>query len=116
MFPGQTSASSSGRKSASLIMKLETQLQIKPGEKLNFRLRLINDTYEECKVNIAFRLIGGDEGVNADSTEPVIIKALGTKTVDIPALAPLKKGMYFFEAEIRYKGETVKSAREFEVK
>ena len=87
---------------------------VKPGESINIKLRLINDTYERFDGVVELRVMSGDKGVSVGSCKTTV-DPLGIQILEIPVRFPSENGKYRLEAMILYKGETVKSIREITI-
>lgn len=84
------------------------------GQQLNIPIHLINDTYDRVENSIKLTIFNGNEIVFNQSSS-YILDGLQKKIIDIPVIVPNKKGKCRLEAEIVYKGESIKSIREFSI-
>jgi beta-galactosidase len=88
--------------------------KLKTGSEITFPLNLINDTYENWKGSIKLSLLSKELIIN----EQVInceIAPLGREIYSATLKMPANKGKYRLVGEITYKGESVKSIREFSI-
>jgi beta-galactosidase len=88
---------------------------VQKGQKFIVPVHLINDTYDSVEDSVKLNLYIGNVLVLNQSV-PYQLSSLGKKIIEIPVIIPDKNGICRMEAEISYKGELVKSIREFEVK
>ncbi len=88
---------------------------LQKGQKFIVPVHLINDTYESVEDSVKLNLYIGNVLIMNQSV-PYQLSSLGKKIIEIPVIIPDKNGICRMEAEINYKGELVKSIREFEIK
>jgi hypothetical protein len=88
--------------------------QVSPGCNLNLSIYLINDTYDLVENKLKLRLIKDDKIV-IEKQIIIDLKELQKKILEIPLTIPMEEGDYSLEAELIYKGESIKSVREFVV-
>lgn len=88
---------------------------VKPHQQLTIPIHLINDTYDRFEDSVRLTIYNGNEMVLNQSVS-FSLDGPGKKIIEIPVTVPGKKGQCQLEAEIRYKGESVKSIREFNIK
>lgn len=84
------------------------------GQHLTIPIHLINDTYDPIRDSIRLTFSYGNE-LAFSKAAAFTLDGLRKKVIDIPVTVPGKKGSCRMEAEIRYKGESVKSIREFSI-
>jgi hypothetical protein len=87
---------------------------VKAGQQLNIPVYLINDTYESFEDSVRLTISIGNEIVKKQSVF-VSLNTLQKKIIEIPITIHYTKGKCRLEAEIVYKGESVKSIREFNI-
>ncbi|HCS21900.1 MAG TPA: hypothetical protein DIW47_15305, partial [Bacteroidetes bacterium] len=78
-------------------------------------VHLINDTYDSVEDSVKLNLYM-DNVLALSRSVSYKLSGLGKEIIEMPVIIPDKKGIYRMEAEISYKGELIKSIREFEVK
>lgn len=88
---------------------------VKPRQQLTIPIHLINDTYDRFEDSVRLTIYNGNEMVFNRSAS-FSLDGLGKKIIEIPVTVPDKKGQCRLEAEISYKGESVRSIREFSIK
>jgi beta-galactosidase len=88
--------------------------KLKSGSELKVNINLINDTYEPWDGSVKLSVISGARILNNISIKTNLV-ALGRRIVSIPVKMPEEKGPYKLIAEITYKGESVKSIREYSI-
>lgn len=86
--------------------------KLQPGTGLDIKINLINDTYDPWTGSVKLSLISEDQPVDLHSIHTELIP-LGKEVLTLPVTLPEKQGAYKLIAEIDYKGESVKSIREF---
>ena len=84
------------------------------GQQLTLPVHLINDTYDRVENSVQLIIYIGNE-VIFNQSAPFSLNSLQKKIIEIPVTIPNKKGQCRMEAEIVYKGESVKSVREFSI-
>jgi hypothetical protein len=87
---------------------------VKAGQQLNIPVYLINDTYENFEDSVRLT-IKDDNQIVIKQSVFVSLNTLQKKIMEIPVKIPNTKGKCRLEAEIAYKGESVKSIREFNI-
>jgi len=87
---------------------------MKKGQQLTIPVYLINDTYERVEDSIKLVIYNGNEVVFNKSAS-YRLDGLQQKVINIPLFVPDKKGYCRLEAAIVYKGDTIKSIREFTI-
>lgn len=87
---------------------------VKKGQKMTIPVILINDTYEQVKDTLRLSVINANEKVLSQSVN-YELDGLQKKTIQIPIIIPDIMGPSRLEAKIVYKGESVKSIREFKI-
>jgi len=88
---------------------------LKNGEKISVPVHLINDTYDMVTDSVRLRILSGEEVIFSQSAA-YLLNGLEKKIIQIPVTVPAtKSGQCVLEAEIHFKGETVKSIREFSI-
>ncbi len=88
---------------------------LKYGEKISVPVHLINDTYDSVTDSVRLTIHSGEEVIFSQSAA-YKLDGLEKKIIQIPVTVPaIKSGQYVLEAEIHFKGETVKSIREFSI-
>ena len=85
---------------------------MKKGEQSTVRIFLINDTYEKVSDTLRLSIMTGGEREISQSSA-YVLEGLQKKIIEIPITIPEKAGGSRLEAEIIYKGEPIKSVREF---
>lgn len=88
---------------------------VQQGQKLVIPVHLINDTYDSVEDSFKLNIYVGNVLVLSQSVS-FRLSNLAKKIIEIPVTIPERKGFCCMEAEISYKGELIKSIREFEVK
>lgn len=88
------------------------ETSLKNGQQLSIPVHLINDTYEKVEDLIKLSLYSGVQQIFSQSAS-FRLDGLQKKIVVMPITVPNNKGRCRLEAEIVYKGEIVKSIREF---
>jgi hypothetical protein len=86
--------------------------KVKAGAKLDIPVIMINDTYVKWSGSINLTLTR-DSKVVLKKTIPAVLEPLGKETLNSRIDIPSEKGSYQLVAEIIYKGESVKSIRDF---
>jgi hypothetical protein len=84
------------------------------GQQLNVPVHIINDTYETVDDSVRLSIYRGNEIIFNQSLS-YKLEGLQKKIVSIPVLTPNISGECRLEAVINFKGEPVKSIREFEI-
>ena len=74
----------------------------------------INNTYENFEDSVRLTILNGNRLVKKQSVF-FSLNALQKKIIEIPVNIPNTKGKCRLEAEIVYKGESIKSIREFDI-
>ncbi len=87
---------------------------IKPGQSVIIPVYMINDTYTSAEDILKLSLYREDELLLSRSF-PYQLPGLGRVIISDTLTAPAVKGTYRLEAAIVYKGETIKSSREFSI-
>ncbi|MBC7721765.1 MAG: hypothetical protein H7068_07040, partial [Pedobacter sp.] len=87
---------------------------LRGGEEQTISMILINDTYDKWAGNIQLLLVK-DGKVMITKNITATIQQLGKENYRSTLLLPTEKGKYQLVAEIIYKGEQIKSIREFNV-
>jgi beta-galactosidase len=87
---------------------------VKAGQQINIPVHLINDTYESVEDSVRLTIKNSNEILTKQSVF-FSLNALQKKITEIPVTIPNTKGKCRLEAEIVYKGESVKSIREFNI-
>jgi hypothetical protein len=85
---------------------------LKQGQQLTIPVHLINDTYDIVEDSVKLIIYNGNEVIFNHSAS-FSLDGLQKKIIEIPVTIPDKKGLCRLEAEIIFKGESVKSIREF---
>lgn len=85
------------------------------GQQLTIPIHLINDTYDRVEDSVKLTIYNGNEIV-FNQTASFRLDGLQKTIIKIPVTVPDKKGQCRLEAEFNYKGESVKSIREFSIK
>ncbi len=85
-----------------------------PGAELSVPTHVFNDTGEDWSGTLKLSVMAGNETVSNQETL-VDLKMYEKKIIDMKLKTPETKGKYQLQAEISYKGETVKSIRDFSV-
>jgi beta-galactosidase len=98
--------------SAVVLMADFWEKSVKTGQQLNIPVHIINDTYEVFEDSVKLTLQYGNEIVKKQSVF-ISLNALQKKIIGIPVSIPNTRGKCRLEAEIVYKGESVKSIRDF---
>ncbi|MCU0363734.1 MAG: hypothetical protein MUE32_10280 [Bacteroidales bacterium] len=88
--------------------------ELKAGSEILIPLHVINDTQVGEKGRISLTLLRGSEVVSGKSVD-YSVDPLGKTIVSVPVRMPSEKGRFRIEAELVYKGEPVRSIREFDV-
>ncbi len=87
---------------------------VKAGQQLNIPVYFINDTYENFEDSVRLTILNGNDLVKKQSVF-FSLNALQKKIIELPVNIPNTKGKCRLEAEIIYKGESIKSIREFDI-
>lgn len=86
---------------------------VSQGQRLDVPVHLINDTYEMIEDSLRFTMFRDNDAVVKKSV-PFVLDGLQKKILKIEVMVPAEKGIYHLEYGIVYKGDTIKSTREFE--
>ena len=87
---------------------------LKSGQTVIIPVYMINDTYNTAEDSLKLNLYREDELLLSRSF-PYQLPGLGRLIINDTLTAPAVKGIYRLEAAIVYKGETIRSSREFSV-
>ena len=85
-----------------------------PGLELSIPVHLFNDTGEPWKGSLKLSVFSGEKSLSAEDV-PVILSKFEKKVIGFKIKIPQVKGEYQMEAEINYKGESVKSFRHLNI-
>ena len=84
------------------------------GREIVVPLHIINDTYEKVEDNVKIILSVGDV-ILFERSVNYKVEGLQKTIVEIPVTIPDKRGLCRMEAEIHFRGNPVKSIREFKI-
>jgi beta-galactosidase len=87
---------------------------MKKGQKMTIPVILINDTYDKVADTLRLNILTNNQKTFSQSVA-YVLENLQKKVIEIPVTIPEKTGQSRLEAEIVYKGESVKSIREFKI-
>jgi len=87
---------------------------VSQGQQLIIPVHMINDTYDKAEGYLNLTFYYGNEIIYKQSTS-FSLNGLRKNLIEIPVTIPDRKGLCRLEADIVYKGESVKSVREFSV-
>lgn len=90
------------------------EIAAKRGQEFSVPVHITNDTYEDYESNIQFSLFH-NEAIVGQKEIPFKVRELQKAILNVPVVIPDKSGNYRMEAQMVYKGETVKTSREFSV-
>jgi len=90
--------------------------ELKPDSEINLPIHILNDTYEHVNgiINVRFSRKGMDHEIGEQSIS-YTLEGLEKKVISLNMKIPSEPGQYTLEGSINYKGETIKSIREFRV-
>lgn len=89
--------------------------EISAGSEVTIPVNIINDTYSQEKGVIALTLLKGNEVVSGKSLQ-YAVDSLGKAIVSTTLKIPASSGNFRIEAELIFRGEPVRSIREFIVR
>ena len=86
-----------------------------PGSKISVPVHVFNEIEEEWKGSVKLSVFSDGKDLSVQS-EPLVLNKYEVKVIGFKINMPLIKGNYQVEAEINYKGESVKSYRDLKIK
>ena len=87
-------------------------LKLKAGEEISFPVHVLNDSYESVDGQLLLSLIHKEDKVLI-SSENYKLEGLEREVFQAGLLVPALPGRYILEASLDYKGESIRSTREF---
>lgn len=85
------------------------------GKEFSVPVHIINDTYSAFNDTLTVS-VGNETGQFFIRRVPVNVNSLGKSIITIPVNFPRKTGKYTLQSEIVYKGEKIRSIREFNIR
>ncbi len=86
----------------------------KPGSEITIPVHVFNDIEEEWKGSVKLSVFSEGKNLSVQNTK-IILNKFEVKVVGFKMNMPLIKGNYQMQAEINYKGESVKSYRDLKI-